>query len=568
MKTALLYFDTIIYLRPIQIYYQIFYKIRTGFRKIIGFKYPLFISAKSYSITLKSSIPSNHSYISRENRFQFLNQSQTFSVNKIDWNDEKTYGKLWAYNLNYFDFLNQENIIVEEGLALIRAYIQEGEILKTGFEPYPMSLRGINWIKFLSKNQIQDDEIDAFLMAQYVRLIDNLEYHLMGNHLLENAFSLLFGGYYFRKHSFLKLSCKIFQTEFPEQILEDGGHFERSPMYHQILLFRVLDCLNLVMSNDLNTVIPTKEGTDFQILNQFIKTSKSVSSFVGMTKQIQQILTFYAQKMLNFLQNITFKNGQIPLVNDATKNIAPTTKQLVEYANRLNVYHPHSTTQQLNNSKLSKSGYRKFENDVFELFMDVGDIAPDYQPAHAHCDTLSFVLYVNQKPFIVDTGTSTYENNEVRQLERSTIAHNTVQIGDFEQSEMWSSFRVGKRAKATILMENEREISASHDGYKRYGIIHKRTFMADNQCVTIKDEIIGETKYPQKAYLHFHPDVDLIINENIIQTNFGNVIVTGVLKITESNCNISEELNVTISSKVITLFFSGTLTTTINFQPP
>ncbi len=494
----------------------------------MGIKYALFIPAESYPINLKPSIPSNQSYFSEQNLFQFLNQAQIFPINQINWNDEKTYGKLWAYNLNYFDFLNQENITKAEGLSLIHVYIQERQNLKTGFEPYPMSLRGINWTKFLSKYQIQDPKMNGFLMAQYVRLSDNLEYHLMGNHLLENAFSLLFGGFYFRDENFLKLAYKIFQQELPEQILADGGHFERSPMYHQIILFRVLDCLNLVKNNN-----------DFTGYN------------------FEQILNLYAQKMFNFLQNITFKNGDMPLVNDATNNIAPTTKQLVEYANQLNV-----SPQQ---RELSESGYRKFENDTFELFMDVGNIAPDYQPAHAHCDTLSFVLYIHGKPFIVDTGTGTYENNEIRQSERSTSAHNTVKIGNFEQSEMWSSFRVGRRAKAKILFENEAKNIASHDGYKRLGIIHERSFTIENQRIIIQDKIIGETNHPQKAYLHFHPKIEIEIDGNTVKTNLGNIIFENVTEITLSEYLFCEEFNQRKPAIMLTVLFQECLTTRINY---
>jgi Heparinase II/III-like protein/Heparinase II/III N-terminus len=532
MKTVLLYFHTIIHLRPIQIYYRIFYKIRAIFRTIISFKYPQFIPTQSYPITLKTSIPSNQSYFLEENRFQFLSQSQVFELNQIHWNDEQTYGKLWAYNLNYFDFLNQQDITKSEGLALFQAYIQAYPNLKTGLEPYPTSLRGINWIKFLSKNQIQDPKIDGFLMAQFARLSDNLEYHLMGNHLLENAFSLLFGGFYFKSKVFLGLANKIIQEELPEQILADGGHFERSPMYHQIILFRVLDCLNLVRNND--------DFADYDF---------------------DKILTFYAQKMLNFLQNITFKNGNIPLVNDAANNIAPTTKQLLEYANRLNIRPKYD--------KLSESGYLKFENSTFELFIDVGDIAPDYQPAHAHCDTLSFILYINEKPFIIDAGTSTYQNNEIRQSERSTAAHNTVQIGNFEQSEMWSSFRVGRRAKAKVLSENKQEIIASHDGYKRrLGITHERTYKIENQRVTIQDMIIGETNHPQKAYLHFHPDVDIAIVGNSIKTNLGEITFENVIEIKQNEYLFCEQFNQRKPAIMLTLRFQKYLTTIINYRQP
>ena len=73
--------------------------------------------------------------------------------------------------------------------------------LKDGLEPYPTSLRCINWIKYLSKENIQDEVINKSLYNQYLRLLDNLEYHLLGNHLLENGLSLLFGAYYFKDDS-------------------------------------------------------------------------------------------------------------------------------------------------------------------------------------------------------------------------------------------------------------------------------------------------------------------------------------------------------------------------------
>jgi Heparinase II/III-like protein/Heparinase II/III N-terminus len=525
-KTLSLYFYTIIYLRPIQIYYRIFYKVRLIFRTIIGFQYASLIETKSHPIELKPSISSIQSYFPEENSFCFLNQSQIFLPNKINWNDEVTYGKLWAYNLNYFEFLNQENLTQAQGMSLIQAYIQAYLTLKTGLEPYPISLRGINWIKFLSKYQIQDPAIDGFLMAQYVRLTDNLEYHLMGNHLLENAFSLLFGAYYFKNERFLTVAYTILETELPEQVLADGGHFERSPMYHQIILFKLLDCLNLVENNQ-----------GFNLQNN------------------DKIIRHYAEKMLGFLKLITFKNGTIPLVNDAPKNIAPTTNQIFEYAKCLNI--------NLLETVLSESGYRKLENEYYELLLDVGNIAPDYLPGHAHSDTLSFVLYLNQKPFIVDTGTSTYENNEIRQKERSTSAHNTVQIADFEQSEIWKSFRVGRRAKSTILSENENQITASHDGYKYLGIIHERFFVAENQQVIIKDVVIGDTDFEQKAYLHFHPDILIEIKENAILTNLGNITIENCIQIIESEYLYSEEFNQRKTAKMVTILFEKSLTTII-----
>ena len=126
-------------------------------------------------------------------KFVFLNLPHDFTK-EIDWN-YGGFGKLWTYNLNYFDFLNQENTNTEKVLGLISDYIARESRLKDGLEPYPISLRGINWIKFLSRNGIKEQKIDETLYRHYQILCSNIEYHLLGNHLLENGFSLYFDGF-------------------------------------------------------------------------------------------------------------------------------------------------------------------------------------------------------------------------------------------------------------------------------------------------------------------------------------------------------------------------------------
>jgi len=212
---------------------------------------------------------------------------------------------------------------------------------------------------------------------------------------------------------------------------------------------------------------------------------------------------------------------------------------------------------------LLESNYRKFEKENIELLVNIGTVSPDYLPAHSHCDIFNFVLYVDGKPFIVDTGISTYQNNERRHLERSTIAHNTIQIGNFEQSEIWGSFRVGRRAKVKILVDTENEVNASHDGFNRLGVSHQRSFRIENQRILIEDTVLGKTDYPVKAYLHFHPDVELHILNNTIIANVGRICFENVIKIEESTYQFSEEFNKPIPAKLIILHFTNSISTTI-----
>ena len=67
-------------------------------------------------LNLEKGVINNDSFLGN-NSFEFLNLKKEFS--EIDWNYSNN-GKLWTYNLNYFDFLNQENISKEEGLNLIQ----------------------------------------------------------------------------------------------------------------------------------------------------------------------------------------------------------------------------------------------------------------------------------------------------------------------------------------------------------------------------------------------------------------------------------------------------------------
>ena len=283
-------------------------------------------------------------------------------------------------------------------------------------------------MKFLSKNMIKDTEINKTLYHHYRTLFKNLEYHLLGNHLLENAFSLLFGAYYFQDEKLYVKSKKLLISELNEQILNDGAHYELSPMYHQILFCRLLDCINLIKLN-----------------------------FLWQNDNLLSFLEVKASKMNSWLRNITYSNGEIPMVNDATYGIAPQSNELLSYAKEIGI-----TDQQI---PLSDSGYRKIRTNNYELFIDVGNVGPDYQPGHAHSDTFNFELIKNGNPIFVDTGISTYEKNDIRQSERATHSHNTVKIGDKEQTQVWGGFRVAKRARITHLIEKPNLIEASHDGY-------------------------------------------------------------------------------------------------------
>ncbi len=426
------------------------------------------IKAPRFQKVTLSPFPEQFEHYLGNHRFSLLNLEHTFE-NSIDWN-YSGYGKLWTYHLNYFDYLHQPGMSWETGKGLMDDFLADIQNRKDGMEPYPISLRTINWIKFLAVHQRFPQEIVDLLYAQYQVLTKKPEYHLLGNHLLENGFSLLFGAVFFQDEKLTQLAERILFNELEEQILEDGAHFELSPMYHVILLQRALDGYNLLINNNHG-------------LND-----------------VQDLLKEKIQQMVNWLDEMMFSNGDIPMFNDSTHGQALEPKTILEYANQLGF---SSEPMQL-----SESGYRKFEFGDFEMIADAGPVGPSYQPGHAHCDLLSFVLYHKGIPVIADRGISTYEKNSRREEERGTASHNTVMINGVEQSDVWGGFRVGRRAVPEILEDREEFLSATHTGHDHIGCKHRRKWSVEEGSLRIEDWVDGDVKQSE-AFFHFYPDVEV-----------------------------------------------------------
>lgn len=524
---AALFMRTARHLKWRQIYFRLYYRARSGFRSLRGFRYPLSLERESIPLRFPYFLSNRQSY-RFGNEFTFLNVSKRFDRG-IDWRFGGN-GRLWSYNLNYFDFLNQEEMGREKGLELMFDFIDNIATNRTGMEPYPLSIRTINWIKFLTRYGVRSGAMDGSLYAQALVLFNNLEYHLMGNHLLENGFALLFAGLYFNDPTLYTRARGIIMTELDEQIMGDGAHFELSPMYHQIILFRLLDAINLLQHN------------------------------TSLEQEMLGLLRGKATLMLGWLDRVTFKNGDIPLLNDSACSIAPDTGQLNAYAARIGV--------KASSGRLGESGYRKVESPGYEMVIDIGNIGPDYIPGHAHNDIFSFVLNTGGKPLIVDTGVSTYEPSPMRSYQRSTAAHNTVTVGGEEQSEMWGSFRVGRRAHVLNVGERENFIQASHNGYERLGALHTRSFEFWSDRIIINDSVGPAENHWCNAYLHFHHEARVSTEENSITANGIKIWFRGSRSIALKYYDYAPEFNMTVSAPVAVISFHKNLKTEIFVEDP
>jgi uncharacterized heparinase superfamily protein len=471
-------------------------------------------------------------------RFSVLNRSIDIE-SAATWNDAAI-EKLALYNLHYHDDLTAAGADdrVEWHERLIERWISENPVGRgNGWEPYTLSLRIVNWIKWHKRTDRLSDKAIKSLWVQARVLEQSLEYHLLGNHLLANAKALYFAGCFFEGRvadRWLLKATQLLTSQLDEQILSDGAHFELSPMYHSIILEDLLDVLNI--SRQVDVRVP-----------QFVIDS--------------------IDPMRRWLSVMTHADGELSYFNDSVTGIAPTRAEIESYAISLGM---HASVSVKGSDYLQASGYARLDTETMSLLVDIGEIGPAYQPGHGHCDCLSFEMSMDGRRTFVNRGISTYAVGNRRLSERSTSSHNTVSIAAAEQSEIWSGFRVGRRARPHSVKVSDRRVEASHDGWRRYGVLHRRTFNVDAADVEISDHLIatGQRDFPGTANFHFYPGISVTLNGSTALFDGGTIEFESSDDVRLESYQYCAGFGDTVNASVLRVSFSSNLITRISHEDP
>jgi uncharacterized heparinase superfamily protein len=448
---------------------------------------PLFIKEQQNAPLVSKNCPLTVAYIEKPcsstdfEKFNFLNE--VHALQEIGWESNEV-SKLWVYNLHYFDYINSTN--KDLAAPIIEQWVKQNPFhAGTGWEPYPNSIRIVNWVKWHRQSQDGLNKSALLSLWNQLRFLSaRPEYHLLGNHLFTNAKALLMGAVFFEGEEAKVIynhGKQIFEDQFSEQYLQDGGHFEQSPMYHALCLEDLMDIYNYVSPHDPS--LP----------------NKAIAESI--------------QKGIYWLLKMSYANGEVAYFNDSSNGIAPTLVELEAYALRLGLTATVRPVERVTHFK--DTGYVVVEDDRLKLIADVGKIGPDYIPGHAHADSLSFELMYNGFKVIGNHGTSVYGTGADRQFERGTAAHSTVVVDGKNSSDVWGGFRVGERAYTRGLSIDENnsliQITCAHDGYNKAGagLIHKRKWIIEKgQCV-IADELLGNVTHALARFI-IHPAVQVM----------------------------------------------------------
>ncbi|MGQ0703338.1 MAG: heparinase II/III domain-containing protein [Gemmatimonadales bacterium] len=408
-----------------------------------------------------------------------------------DW-EGRPQSPLWRYQLHAFGWAEElvEAFRQRGDPRYARRWIEFAEswldatrgTRGEGWDPYPLSLRIGHWIRAVL---LLDEALPARTgqrlleaIAQQAAYLDRrLEYHLLGNHLLENLRALALAGLLFDgaapEHWRIRRAGQYWD-ELARQVLPDGVHQERSPMYHDLLLQGALELLLLQRAAGLEP-----GETPVRLLGAMLEATACLHR--------------------------PLPDGRPYLFNDTSEATDPDLPGLGRLALRLGLILPPPPRGSWH---LTASGFLGYAGEQLRIAVDAGEPGPRWLPAHAHCGMLSYELDLGGGPLVVDSGVAGYDGDPLREYGRSTRAHNTVQIGGREQHEVWGVFRMARRAKlhrVEVNREPALRMTAEISPYWSTRVRHERVIQVGEAGVDVTDQVRGADGAPVASMVHLHP---------------------------------------------------------------
>ena len=411
---------------------------------------------------------------------------------------------LWRFHLHYWDWAwalaaepdrEQARTIFASIWQSWRAATHPGH--GDPWLPYPAALRAWSWcglyLHLVAESAIEKPFL-ASLAAHAGFVRRHLELDLGGNHLIKGLKATTGLAVFFGDERTLQRALDLLSRQLAVQVLPDGGHFERAPAYHCQVLADLIDLAELLQSADRTP--PT-------------------------------YLTKAILRMREWLGDVLLPQGEVPLLNDGYP-VNPALVRLLE----------PTPTPATSFQVLADTGLVRAAAGSWYLLADVGVPCPDELPGHAHADTFGCLTWVDGVPLLVDTGTLTYEAGPVRDYQRSTAAHNTVEVDGADSTEVWGAFRAARRAQVTGLTvgritDGSVVIEAAHDGFRRLPgrPWHRRRWSLSETGLLVSDLITGTGVHTVTVRWHLPPGAVLQLHGGVatVRTSAGQfrVAVTG-----------------------------------------
>lgn len=384
---------------------------------------------------------------------------------------------------------------------------------------------------FQSLEELFDKEelelVESYLFDHYLHIKNNIEFSegMRGNHYLSNLCSILIYLCFIdedeTKHSLIERYVSLIETELDYQFNSDGSNFEGSTRYH-IFVNQMLISADIILQKT-HSLSLTKEK-----MNKISSFTSELLQF-NPPPQIGDNDSGFYWKVLND-EEITYNS----IRNTINKNYGIKT-----------------------GGKFINFGYIHNKYNNIDVIFKCGKIGQNGKGGHNHNDNLSYELYVDGEPFVVDIGTFCYTSNyKKRNQYRATKAHNVLTVADKEQNEYGNSTNddmfwldTDKSSPELLEWSNEKTIGLINYCGKPY----KRKIEYKDKIIIISDRY--ESELEKKVYIYLYPSIGVKNVDNYVYKLWKNE-KSIILEISDSNIEIqdyyfSPEYGVEIISKVL-----------------
>ena len=342
-------------------------------------------------------------------------------------------------------------------------------------------------------------------------------YSSANNHLIIEAYAIGQTGILLNYKPWINLAISIISREIYRQFYSDGINKELSLHYQAFsmeaigLLFRILkkndvtvpECWNNELEKmckyvvnclgEFGEVIEFGDNDEGKILDL---SGQNINYYQYVLLLLSHLLPkYYANASnRNFCENISW------LYTEGEQNIT---------LNKKKYQKPQSVCFREGGNSILKSVDQRVLIGIDHADLGFGSIA-----AHGHADALSFQMFIDGNPILIDPGTYIYHSELQNHLKfRKTENHNTICINKEDQSELLGAFLWGRKAKCKLITEEIGDdydvFEASHNGYLPINVIRKFIFEKRKKILQIEDLIDGE--FFSAVYtlngapaLHFH----------------------------------------------------------------
>ncbi len=416
---------------------------------------PALAGVGELALSLQTAVYGDTWQGARGGRFRLLNRDFDFgAIEAIDWRGDFGDGDnpLRANLLSYMGYAvpllaSGDTDDLAAVARLVGGLESAGDwsspgVFRDVWNAYSASHRIVNLLGGLALHRRAGGDTDgpgARAVREHVRFCAafvraNLERDIQFNHLMKNLVALsVYGAAHDSVPVPLRFLGRAVAASVRQNVLADGGHAERSPMYHALGLLDV-------------------------------RTLRAAGIFQG---KDDALLADAEARMAGALAAMTLADGDVALFNDAWEGEAPRAADLAP---------PNGDGVLL----LSETGYARLAGGGDSVVFDCGPCGPDRNPGHAHADFLSVETTVGGVRFLVDTGVPTYTAGAARDSSRSAAAHNGPRLVGAEPIEFWKSFRVGRRGYGRSLdmagFGGIAPLAAAgvQDGYRHLGVEVRR----------------------------------------------------------------------------------------------